>query len=109
MENSGEADTAFDRVVRIFFREAGPLLVIAAQFKRAVQQFVHFHFFVDHLADGKRLAFTNEITAAQFFRRETDDDSDSIEMPLQSAKTFRRAKAPKRSLSRSSEVHDSSS
>jgi len=106
MEKSGEADTAFDRVARIFFREPGPLLVIAAQFERAVQQFVHFHFFVDHLADGKRLAFTNEIAAAQFFRRETDGSGHSIEMPLQSENTLRRAKAAKSSMWRSIGGHD---
>src|ERR1700721_2392010 len=101
MQECGKANASLYGVPGVWLRESLAFLVIAAQFESAFEQFVHSHFFVDHLAHGKRLALVNEIAAAQLFRREADDGGHPIEMAFEREDALRRAETAKGPVRRS--------
>src|SRR5579862_4816091 len=101
VEKRSETNSLSDHFPRVFRFESLAFLVIAAQFKRAIHQSVHIHFFVNHLPDSNRLALLNEIPPPKFVRRESHGFRDAIEMPLQRENALRRSESAERTVRRS--------
>src|SRR5580704_4278572 len=101
VEKRSEPNSLPNHFPRIFRFESFVLLVIAAQFKRAIHQSVHVNFFVDHLPDSNRLALLNEIPPPKFVRRESHGFRDAIEMPLERENALRRPESSERTVRRS--------
>ena len=61
---------------------------------------MHVHFFVNDLAKGEGLPFADKISAAEFFRGETDDCGNAVEMTFESEDALRSAEAAESAVGR---------
>src|SRR5258708_13212066 len=98
MQKSRYPDSFSAHSIYIFFRKTRFFRGVVREFQRAIEQMMQVDFFTDDLLRGRRLAGLEEITPADFDRRDPHDLGDAVHVPLHGKEALRPPKSAKCSL-----------
>src|SRR5258708_36915305 len=79
MQKSRYPDSFSAHSIYIFFRKTRFFRGVVREFQRAIEQMMQVDFFTDDLLRGRRLAGLEEITPADFDRRDPHDLGDAVQ------------------------------
>src|SRR5258708_19480275 len=105
MQKSRYPDSFSAHSIYIFFRKTRFFRGVVREFQRAIEQMIQVDFFTDDLLRGRRLAGLEEITPADFDRRDPHDLGDAVHVPLHGKEALRRPKSAKGSMRRGIRRH----
>src|SRR5271156_4807326 len=95
MHEGCEADSTFDRGIRIRLAVAFAPSVVIASFEGAGEQVLQIDLVFDDLPGRSLLASLKKVAAAEFFRAEADCPSDLVHVAFERKQALRSAKAAK--------------